>query len=210
MTIRPAAAVVFVVAFSLLCGIGIVGVSRAEYPTPSVYPVSWQLEFEHDTPKRVVVDVPGQGAPQAYWYMTYTVTNNSDNEQTFLPIIELMTRDGKLVRSDKNIALKVFNTIKSREGKKLLEEGTQIGGAIRLGETQAKDGVAIWREPEPEMGTFSIFVGGLSGESTTMKGPDDKPVILRKTLQLNYIIRGDEVYPGEDEVNENASEWVMR
>src|SRR4051794_3567973 len=164
MTIRPAAVVVFLVACSLLGGIGIVGVSRAEYPTPSVYPISWQLDFDHDLPKRVVVDVPGEGPPRAYWYMTYTVTNNTDQERTFLPIFELLTNDGKVIRSDNKIALKVFNTIKAREGKKLLEEGTQIGGAIRLGETQAKDGVAIWREPDPEMGQFSIFVGGLSGE----------------------------------------------
>ena len=34
--------------------------------------------------------------------------------------------------------------------------------------------------------------------------------ILRKTLQLNYFIRGDEVYPGEDEVNKDSEEWVMR
>ena len=60
------------------------------------------------------------------------------------------------------------------------------------------------------MGRFSIFVTGLSGENATVKGPDDKDVILRKTLQLNYLIRGDEVYPGEDEVNDDSQEWVMR
>ena len=43
-----------------------------------------------------------------------------------------------------------------------------------------------------------------------VKGPDGKPVILRKTLQLNYLVRGDDVYPGEDEVNENPEVWVMR
>ena len=53
--------------------------------------------------------------------------------------------------NDNNIPLKVFETIKAREGKKLLEEGIRIGGAIRLGETQAKDGVAIWVEPAAEI-----------------------------------------------------------
>ena len=43
-----------------------------------------------------------------------------------------------------------------------------------------------------------------------MAGADGKETILRKTLRLNYFIRGDEVYPGEDEVNENPQEWVMR
>ena len=60
------------------------------------------------------------------------------------------------------------------------------------------------------MGHFSIFVSGLSGETATVKDKDGKDQILRKTLQLNYLIRGDDIYPGEDEVNENPSEWVMR
>ena len=34
--------------------------------------------------------------------------------------------------------------------------------------------------------------------------------ILRKTLQLNFFIRGDEVFPGEDEVNKDSEDWIMR
>ena len=60
------------------------------------------------------------------------------------------------------------------------------------------------------MGAFSIFVQGLSGETARTKGPDGKDVTLRKTLQLNYLIRGDEIYKGEDQVNENPVQWVMR
>ena len=93
-----------------------------------------------------------------------------------------------------------------------------IGGSLRIGPDQARDGVAIWAEPAAELGSFSIFVGGLSGEfaflkdasGAEVKTADGKPIILRKTLQLNYLIRGDEVYPGEDAVNENAETWVMR
>ena len=63
-----------------------------------------------------------------------------------------------------------------------------------------------------------IFVGGLSGEAVRLKNDDGteaknaegKPIILRKTLQLNYHIRGDEVYPGEDEVDKEPEAWVMR
>ena len=87
-----------------------------------------------------------------------------------------------------------------------------------IGEDQTKDGVAIWKEPTPRMGRFSIYIQGLSGEAVTLKDdqgnevktPDGKPVILRKTLQLNYFIRGDEVYPGEDDVNDLPEQWVMR
>jgi hypothetical protein len=68
------------------------------------------------------------------------------------------------------------------------------------------------------MGTFSIFLQGLSGETTHAKddkgqpllNKDGKPVILRKTLQLTYQVRGDEIRPNEDHVIEQGSEWVMR
>jgi hypothetical protein len=180
------------------------------YPKPSVYPKSWELDFQHGKPTRIVVQPQGSSVPVAYWYMTYTVTNNSNAEQLFLPTFDMALEDGRVVRDDVKIPKIVFDAIKKREGAKFLETAALIGGQLRLGPDQAKDGVAIWPEPMLRMGRFSIFVTGLSGENATVKGPDDKDVILRKTLQLNYLIRGDEVYPGEDEVNDDSQEWVMR
>jgi hypothetical protein len=60
------------------------------------------------------------------------------------------------------------------------------------------------------MGNFSVFISGTSGETATVKGPDGKPVILRKTLQLNYLIRGDSQTSGQSEVVKQSQEWVMR
>jgi hypothetical protein len=68
------------------------------------------------------------------------------------------------------------------------------------------------------MGTFSIFAGGLSGEAVNLKDDNGQPVkdkdglqvILRKTKQLEYQIRGDEVYPGEDAIVLKNEQWVMR
>jgi hypothetical protein len=187
-----------------------VATTRADYPKPSPYPKSWELEFEHGKPQRVVVQDAATNAPRAYWYMTYQVTNNTDNEQPFLPAFELVTEEGRIVRNDIRIPRVVFDEIKRREGNKYLEPAALIAGQLRIGVDEARDGVAIWPEPSPEMGRFSIYVSGLSGEIAPVKGPTTKPVILHKTLQLNYHIRGDEVYPGEDEINENPSQWVMR
>ena len=150
--------------------------------------------------------------------MTYSVTNNSDQERSFLPVFEMLTEEGKVFRSDRNLPYQVFTDIKAREKNKFLEHFTQIGGEIRLGEDEARDGVAIWKEPGPEMGSFSIFLTGLSGEFARLKDAEGKdvkdakgePVILRKTLQMNYFIRGDDVYPGLDEVNTRPEQWVMR
>lgn len=198
-----------VVAGSLVSG-AVVPAVRADYPKPSLYPISWELKFTHSTPKRVVVNVPGASEPKAYWYMTYTVVNPTDKEVTFLPVFEMLTQEGQIVRSDKNIPGTVLEEIRRREGKPGLLSQAQVGGELRIGEDQAKDGMAIWEELPGRAGRFSIFVQGLSGETAKVKGPDGKDVTLRKTLQLNYLVRGDEVYPGEDEVNENPSRWVMR
>jgi hypothetical protein len=194
------------------------GIARADYPKPSPYPIAWELKFDYDTPRRIVVNVPGNDAPQTYWYMTYTVTNNSDKEQMFLPIFEMLTKEGTIIRSDNKIPQQVFDAIKKQEKKPFLQSFPTIEGELRLGEDQARDGVAIWPEPSPRMGQFSIFVGGLSGENAALKDSsgqpvkdkDGNPVILRKTLQLNFIIRSDGVYPGNDEVNEDPKDWVMR
>ena len=192
--------------------------SRAwgQYPKPSPFPVAWELTFEHGEPRRVVVPGPN-GVPRAYWYMTYSVTNKSDREQVFLPRFELLTREGKVVESDRNIPAAVFAKIKQREGNQFLEPFTSIGGTIRVGEDEAKDGVAIWEEPLLRMGDFTIFVSGLSGETITMKdasgaelkGADGKPIILRKTLQLDYSLPGDE-RADDALVKPVGEQWVMR
>lgn len=184
--------------------------ASAEAPKPSIYPVSWELKFEHAVPKRVVVSLPTAAAPQAYWYMTYSATNNTGKERMFLPVFELLTEDGKVIRSDKLISQSVVDLIRKQEGNKFIEGGMQVSGEIRLGDDQTKYGVAVWAEPMLEMGRFSIFVGGLSGEFVPLK-TDGKETILRKSLQLNFWIKGDDAYPGEDAVNADKAEtWVMR
>lgn len=191
-----------------LCLVALAQSALAEYPKPSLYPVSWELEFSYRLPRRIVVQLPDRPAT-AYWYLPYTVVNRSDDERMFMPIFELVTEDGKVIRSDNNVPRRVFDQIKSREKNQFMEHPIGVSGTIRLGEAQARDSVAIWEEPMPEMGRFSIYVGGLSGESTTV-GAGEQKVILRKSLQLNYLIRGDEIYPGEDQINENPKQWVMR
>ncbi len=196
------------------------------FPKPSVYPVSWQIKFEHSAPKRVVVRTPGSNAPQAYWYLTYTVTNLTDQEQRFLPVFEMVTKDGTVVRSDKDIPAGVFDEIKKREhNRKSLEPTQKIAGRLLIGEDQARDGVAIFPEPSTRMGTFEIFVGGISGETLTLKNGEEFKVAdwtkvtdeekkglttVRKTLQLNYQVAGDEIRPEDDAVIAKGEEWVMR
>lgn len=201
-----------------VCATAVTFTRAADYPTPAIAPTSWQLDFEHSTPKRIVVETPNSSVPKAYWYMLYTVTNNTDREQMFFPVFEMMTNGGQILRSDKNVPQVVFDAIKRREHKQFLEPFNKIQGELRIGEDQARDGVAIWEEPTPRMGHFNVFVSGLSGEVSSPKDADGKPakdakgeqIFLRKTLELNYHVPGDEVRPGEDALVDDGSRWIMR
>ncbi len=221
-TVRPAVSSATALAV-LLALLGAPALAVDKYPVPSPYPISWQFKFQHGPPKRIVVDVPGTDHPMAYWYMTYTVANTGDKPQEFVPQFDLLSEDGKVTHSDRAIPPEVFHKIKVQEGIKLLLDSEHIGGPLNPGEDEARDGVAIWPEPMQRMGTFSIFVGGLSGEFAEMKDADGKPlvnkdpktgeetrVIVRKTLQLTFHAIGDEVRPGTDEDHPRPEEWVMR
>lgn len=179
------------------------------FPQPSVYPVSWQFDFQHSTPQRIVVEVGTEANPVAYWYMTYRVTNNTDRERMFLPVFEMVDKDGRVIPSDRAIPPEVFTAIKARERNQFLQPHTQIGGELRLGADQAKDGVAIWPEPAAEMGAFNIFVSGLSGETAELT-IGEASFTLRKSLKLDFHVRGDHIRPGEDPIDPTVKEWVMR
>lgn len=222
-------------------------------PRPGPTPRSWQFVFEHGMPKRIVITPPGADRPQAYWYLTYTVSNPGPKEQSFNPTFEMVMDDGLVIRSDgkryetvngqtrevtrkatidgkvqdvpETIPPIVLEAIRQHERNKSLQSVYQIAGALRAGRDEAKEGVAIWPEPNPRMGKFSLYVTGLSGEIVTMKqvgndfvelkkdelpGKDDKLTILRRTLQIRYQMEGDERNPGNDRLEQVAEEWVYR
>ena len=192
--------------------------ARAEFPTPSAYPVSWQFDFEADPLRRIVVNVPGERQPQAYYYLTYTVTNDTDRERPFLPVFTLVTREGRAIRSDQSVPYKVFDSVKQRLRDAGLQDFVGVAGDLRVGEDQQKRGVAIWPAPLREMGSFQVYVEGLSGETanptnpdgSTLAGPDGRPITLRKALQLDYTVYGDEVNPQNDRIVKQGQTFVMR
>jgi len=199
-----------VLAVALVAPVAFVPLAKADLPVPSNYPVTWQLKFEYGKPVRIIVNVPGKSTPHAYWYLPFSVTNTTSRERMYFPVFEIVTEDGRITRSDKSVPAAVVSEIRRQQGNRFLQPLLQTSGELRLGEDETKYSAAIWAESDLRMGRFSILVGDLSGENTKIKSAKGEEVVLRKTLQLNFHIRGDEVYPGEDEVNENASLWIMR
>jgi hypothetical protein len=196
---------------ALLCAVPATAAPK-KAPQPSLFPIAWQLDFKHGSAKRIVVGT------DAYWFLTSTITNNTGREQIWAPAFEMLTNDGKVVKSDRLIPAEVFDRIKTQEHGRFMEPANRIAGSLHQGEDQAKDGVAIWREPMPRMGEFQIFVQNLSGEAVKLtdddgkelKNEDGTPIFVRRTLQLNYAVYGDEYYPQRHDVHDLGETWVMR
>jgi hypothetical protein len=198
--------------------------SVAAYPKPSPVPISWELKFAHSDPKRIVVNLPGDPVPRAYWYITYSIVNDSTDttavdpasERICYPVFTMRTNDGKMIGGNDGILPAVFDAIKDSERNKYLEEPTLMGGKILLGEDQKRESVAIWPETSDRMGSFTIFASGMWGETapardssgTPLKDAKGDDIILHKTLMMSYHVDGDQTHFGR--VRKTAEEFVMR
>jgi hypothetical protein len=190
----------------------------ARYPEPAVSPRSWDLDFVFQTPRRIVVEVPGESVPRAFWYMTYVVTNHTGQDRPYLPTFELLAADGQVIRSDLEFSPSIFQAVARRQSRLPLQPALALAGTILQGEDYAKYSVAIWPEPMIEMGSFTIFVSGLSGEAAVVSRHDGSPlldsngqaIVLRKTRQLDFTVKGDENFAQNDPVILTGDSWVMR
>jgi hypothetical protein len=89
---------------------------------------------------------------------------------------------------------------------------TPIPPAKPNAKPRAVHGVAIWDDINPDANRFSIYVTGLSnGWSLAEVPPDNKQIVRRKTLQLNFKRLGDRFYQHAGEIHfVQPAEWVYR
>jgi hypothetical protein len=205
-------------------------------PSPSVAPKSWELDFDFADPQTITLQFPGAAAPQTFWYILYTVTNNSRREVQFLPRFEMMTNIMQVVAGDPGINPQVFEAIKRRHRPTypLLIEPVKIMGRLLQGPDNAKSSVAIWPQINIKANQFTVYVAGLSGESVLLRNPNYKAgqpeyitkklgdgteikavvnpkfFTLRKTFAVRYILPGDEQTRATARAGRRGTEWIMR
>lgn len=192
-------------------------------PTPSLTPKSWDLEFEFFDPARIEVALPGEERPTTFWYLIYTVTNNSGREVLFYPQFDLVTDTLNVVQGGDHVSPTVFDAIRARHGKlhPFLTEPLKVGGKLLQGTDNARTSVAIFRDFDPQASRFTVFAGGLSGEVARVPNPAFDPAAgeseqnpqfftLRKTLAIPYDLPGDPVTRRQATPARGTREWVMR
>jgi len=214
------------IAALLLAGLACLG-PAASAPVPSEVPLTWELDFQHQTPQPIQVRLPGDEKPTTFWYMLYTVSNGTDRDRVYMPQFVMYTDTGMLVPADRNVPGLVFHAIKERHNNPLLTDMTGMTGKLLQGSDNAKDGVAIWPDIDPKAGGFDVFVGGLSGEAVTLKlpkpvvvtemGDDGKPrevsktaITLHKTRRLRFKLPGEAEGRTYGKAVEVEKDWVMR
>ena len=199
-------------------------------PKPSLIPASWQLNIELTEPLAIEVDAPRGGGRKAYWYVRFTTTNHTGQDQLVIPEFMLYTSTGQLLRSDKDVPAAIFRKIKNRHNEPLLNKMTGMTGKMLQGDDNAKMGVAIWPDFDHTAMSFDIFIGGISGETVEIELPKPiqvtrieghgkdarkivetkKTLILSKTLHLEYAVSTDPAARTRIAPRLVKKEWLMR
>src|SRR5437660_1125186 len=177
----------------------------------------WVLDFKFYDPRQITVDIPGRGR-KICWYMKYQVINNTNEPRYFIPDFVIVTPDKPGAVYHDQVLPKVQEAVRQ------VEDPTgylDIKNSVTIASKpipptkpnaapRAVMGMAIWDDIDPEANRFSIFVSGLSnGWSLAEIPPDNKQIVRRKTLQLNFKRLGDRYNSGEIRFVPPV-EWVYR
>lgn len=178
-----------------------------DYPKPAPVPYRWELEFEPGQ-LRLYNDPGGAGA---FWYFTYTVTNRSGDDQLWAPKFVLFTDTGDIVESGRDVPGRVTEDLLNMLGNELLEDQNEAIGDLLQGRENAREGLVVWRANRLDANQISMFIAGISGETARVKNPtNEQEIILRKTLQRDYLIPGSAADRGSRPVDLVAEQWVLR
>lgn len=183
-------------------------------PEPDPVPRRWQLDVKLGPLRFASVEVPGSG-PQAFFFMTYTVTNASGTDVLLAPAWDLATSDGEVLRSGRNVPASVTRDLLAKLENPYLQDQIDIIGVLMQGEENAKDGLVIWSATDFRLDEIAVYGAGFSGEAKPFEvlnpatGDRDK-VLLRKTIMARYQTPGDIERSGSDPFEPYEVRWVMR
>lgn len=157
---------------------------RAE-PAPSPIPTAWELTLQPATPTRIQAD------GRTYWYMLYTVINNTGQDVDFHPDIvrvneieSELTAEQAAAQPDQapkvtidpaivGVPTRVYQAIANQHARTHPFLVTPVKAISRLlqGKDNAITSVAVFPDLNPRVSKFTIYFGGLSGEKIAKPNP---------------------------------------
>lgn len=198
---------------ALLSALGLVLATPAAiqaFPEPAAVSPSWNLDFEFGSPEPIAIE-DVSGTTQWYWFMPYTVVNNSGSDQLFIPEATLATDAGDIISAGQNVPASLFPRIRQRLRNPLLLSPLEVVGRILQGEDYAKESVIIWPAFDHNVDELTLFISGLSGETQAATNPiTGESVLMRRTLMLRYAMPGNPASPQSQPVQLVEQRDVMR
>ena len=199
-----------------VAALGAVSVSAASSlpPEPNPIPIRWQLDLDVGPLRVTSVDVPGQG-PTLYYYLTYTVTNNTDEDILLAPSFELATETGINVVAGQGVPASATQEILQRLDNPLLNDQVNMIGVLRRGEAFARDGLVVWPVRDVAADEARVYMAGFSGETARIQVVDrdtgtPRDVVLRKTLMAVHETPGNINGQRDDAIERSETRWIMR
>ena len=195
-------------------------ISRAA-PEPALVsgPGIWTLDTKFTTPLPIIINTGNEGKSIRFWYTIITITNNTRNDVDFYLCSDLMTDTFEVIPSGKSVPSIVFNQLKQRYQRTypFLESSDKTENKVLQGEDNTKDIAIIWPDFDAKARNITIYISGLSNETAVIDHPVEKDqegkavkVYLRKTLELNYNLKGDPASGNDIGMSFISKRWIMR
>jgi hypothetical protein len=192
----------------------------AEEPKPSPTPIAWELTFKPAPLERIQVDL-GKG-PETFWYMIYTVINETGQDVDFFPeVVRVSEIDGgapeavAAAKPEQGLGMiidpalvgghpKIYEAIKQLYGKTrpFMVPPVEAIGRLLQGKDNARTSVFIFPELDARVTKFTIYFGGLSGEKVSIPNPKYDP---RRAIAKD---KKADAKPAED--RDNPQYFVLR
>jgi len=198
----------------------------------------WVLDVKFKPLRSIKVNIPGRGE-QVCWYLWYQVINKTAAAHTFVPNVELVTHDTRMVYKDEILpsVLDAISALEDPSGVQKIKSANAITrepipASRPMALPRPVTGVFIFTDPnEPlprdseavrrakaakpklaDSNFFSIFIGGLSNgwAETEAVGDASKTIIRRKTLQLKFQRIGDGTLRRDEDIRYIGHEWLYR
>ena len=102
-------------------------------PQPKVVSSDRELKIKYQVPQAVLLRVPGEVQARVFWYMLYTVTNQTGQDRIYVPNFVLYTDSGQILHGAQSVSPSVFQAIELRYHNPLLDDVGAMTGMLRPG-----------------------------------------------------------------------------
>lgn len=147
-------------------------------PQPDAVTQDWSFDFEYSQPDTIAIET-ADGSIEWYWYMTYKVTNFDEEELFFDPRIVIHSDNGEIVTANLGVDASVFKEVRNLLENPLLRAPVEMPGRVFKGKNYARQSAIIWKVSDEDIDNFKVFVGGIYGETKTVKDPSTgEPIMI--------------------------------